>query len=119
MPFILSRVSCPVSKEQEVELKSRLGRTVAFIPGMSEQFLLAGFQDNWHFYLRGDDSRPVAYIEVSVFSNERHRGYDRFSAAVTEIFHAVLGIDPDRVYIKFSDIQAWAVGGRVFDRNGY
>ncbi len=37
MPFIDSKVSVKVSKEQEIELKSRLGEAISIIPGKSEQ----------------------------------------------------------------------------------
>lgn len=40
MPFILARVSTPVSKEQEIEIKSRLGRAIKLVPGKSEEYLL-------------------------------------------------------------------------------
>lgn len=116
MPFIMSKVSVPVDAAQEVQLKSRLGKAMELLPGLSEKYLLAGFESNCRFYLRGN-SEPVAYIEASLFGNERHVGYENFAAAVTKIFVDVLNIQPQNVYIKFSDIAAWSVGGMFFDRS--
>ena len=48
MPFIDSKVSVSLSKEQETELKTRLGQAISLIPGKSESWLMTGFQDNYH-----------------------------------------------------------------------
>ena len=119
MPFIMSKVSCPVSLEQEEQMKFWLGKAIELVPGKSEAYLLAGFEDNCHLYLRGDNTEPVAYIEVSVFGNERHLGYNQLTAEITMMFGEVLGIAPDHVYIKYNDIQAWGVSGVFIDRNQY
>lgn len=116
MPFIISRVSTEITAQQETELKTRLGKAIELIPGKSEEYLLLGFEDNYHLYLRGDNSEPTAYIEASVFGNENHFGYKAFTAAVTKIFNDILGIAPDRIYIRYSDITAWGVQGLYIDR---
>ena len=75
MPFIDSKVSVKVTKEQEKELKTRLGQAISLIPGKSEQWLMTGFQDEYHLYFRGDDSEPVAFIEVRVLGNPDKAAY--------------------------------------------
>lgn len=107
MPFIIARVSTSVSMDQEIEIKSRLGRAIGLVPGKSEDYLLCGIEGNYPLYLRGDNSEPIAYIEASIFGNENHFGYKEFTSEVTRIFSEVLGIAPDRIYIKYSDITAW------------
>lgn len=119
MPFIIARVSTPITKTQETELKSRLGKAIELVPGKSEEYLLLGFEDNYHLYLRGDNSEPTAYVEASIFGNENHFGYKEFTAEVTKAFNEVLGIAPDRIYIKFSDITAWGVNGMYIDRRRF
>ena len=116
MPFIMSKVNVPLNSAQEVQIKSRLGKAIELLPGLSEKYLLAGFESDCHFYLRGENNMPIAYIEVGIFANENHDGYQDFSAEVTKIFAYVLGIPPQNIYIKFSDIPAWSVGGMFFDR---
>ena len=117
MPFLISRVNIPVSRRQEVELKTRLGKAIELVPGKSEEYLLLGFEDNCRLWLRGGDSEPIAYIEANIFGNERHLGYDAFTAEVTHAFHDVLGVAPDRIYINYTDAPAWGAGGGNFDRN--
>lgn len=116
MPFIMSKVNVSIDSAAELELKSQLGKAIELIPGLSEKYLLTGFESNYHFYLRGKNNEAIAYIEVSIFANENHLGYENFAAAVTKIFVEVLNIPPMNIYIKFSDIDAWSVGGIYFDR---
>ena len=118
MPFIMSKVNIPISEEQEIQLKSRLGKAIELLPGLSEEYLMVGFEDNQHIYLRGKN-QPAAYIEISIFGNEIHYGYDKLTAEITKIFNDVLEINPKNIYIKYDDIKIWGVNGMNFDRNDY
>ena len=119
MPFILSKVSTSLTEAQEKEIKTRLGKAISLIPGKSEAYLLCGFEDNYHLYLRGENDAPIAYITVSIFANERHIGNAALFAAITETFREVLGIAPDRIYIKYDDISVWGVCGQAIDRGDF
>ena len=99
MPFIVSKVNIAVKPEQEQTLKERLGKAIELVPGKSEKYLFLSFEDNCHFYLRGQNSRPLAYITASLFGNEDHGGFAAFSAEVTKIYRAVLGIALEDCYI--------------------
>ena len=114
----MSKVNIPISNEQEIMLKSRLGKAIELLPGLSEDYLMAGFEENHHIYLRGKN-QPVAYIKVSIFGNEIHRGYDKLTLAITEIFNDVLNINPQNIYVQYDDIKVWGVNGMNFDRNDY
>lgn len=48
MPFITCKVNRPVSREQEVELKARIGKAIELVPGKSEQYLLLSFEPDSH-----------------------------------------------------------------------
>lgn len=119
MPFIISRTNRNISREQEHQLKTRLGKAIELVPGKSEQYLMLGFEDNCHFWLRGDDRQPMVYIEAAIWGNEAHLGYNEFTVEMTRIFHDVLGVAPDYIYIRYSDIPDWGVAGHNFDRNKY
>ena len=119
MPFIFSKVNVSINAEQEIQLKKRLGKAIEILPGLSEEYLMARFEDNYHIYLRGDNSQPTAYIEISIFGNEVHYGYDKLTAEITKIFNEVLNINPKNVYVKYDDIKNWGFNGITFDRNDY
>ena len=114
MPFVMSKVNVPVNAAQESKFMSRLGKAIEILPGMSERFLLVGIESNCTLYLRGEKI-PTAYIEVNIFGNEIHYGYEKFAVAVTEIFVDVLDIPPQNVYVKFCDLDCWGVAGKLFD----
>ena len=116
MPFIIARVNMSVSREQEQEIKTLLGRAIELVPGKSEQYLMLGFEGDYHFWLRGDDSRPAAYIEASIFENESHLGYEGLTREITQAFRSVLGIPPENIYIKYDDISVWGVNGFTIER---
>ena len=117
MPFITCKVNRPVSREQETELKARMGKAIELVPGKSEEYLLLAFAPESRLWLRGDDSQPVAYIDAAIFGNEGHYGYTEFTAEATRAFGDVLGIPAGNVYIKYEDIIAWGVGGQYIDRS--
>lgn len=111
MPFIDSKVSVSVSEEQERELKTRLGQIISLIPGKSESWLMTGFQDNYHLYFRGDNSQPIAFIEVKVFGKNNPAAFEAMTAEICKIFGDVLGIAPDHIYIKYEAVSEWGWNG--------
>lgn len=117
MPFIISRTNVTISDEQERQLKILLGKAIALVPGKSEQSLMLVFESTRHMWLWGDNSSPSAYIEVSVWDNEQHRGYKLLTAEITRIFNHVLGIKPQNIYLRYADIPCWGTAGMTFDRN--
>ena len=119
MPFVIAKVNVPVSKKQESEVKTLIGKAIENVPGKDENYLLFGIEDDYHFYLRGDGNQKIAYIQANIFGNEDHIGFDRFGAEMTAVFHQVLGIPQENIYIKFDDIKVWSVGGQFIDRSRY
>ncbi len=116
MPFLVSKVNVPVSAEQEKELKARMGKAIELVPGKSEEYLFLSVEEQCRLWLRGDNSRPMGYLTVSIFGNESHTGYQKFSSAVADIYRDLFAISPEDFYIKFDDITAWSVGGQYIDR---
>ena len=119
MPFVLAHVNVPVSREQETEIKTRMGPAIERISGKNENVRLFGIEANGHLYLRGNGTQKMAYIEASIFGNEDHEGVDAFAAAATDIFRQVLGIPAENIYIRSDDIWAWSVSGMFIDRSQY
>ena len=114
MPFINAKVSVAISQEQEKQLKERLGQAIAVIPGKSEQWLMTGFQDNYHLYFRGDNSQPAAFIEVQIYGNSNPAAFDKLTGEITRIFNDILKIAPDHIYIKYSPTSDWGWNGSNF-----
>lgn len=114
MPFINSKISTKITAEQEKEIKSRLGQAIALIPGKSESWLMLGFEPEYKLYFKGDNSAPLAFVEVSVFGGENRDGFDALTGAICKIFNEVLGIAPDHVYVKYEVAKYWGWNGGNF-----
>jgi len=119
MPFVVTCVNVPLGVAEEHELQERFGRAICAVPGKSEQSLMLAFEANCHLYVAGNASQPAAYVEASIFANGGHAGYQEFVRQVSRAFQEVLGIDPRNVYMRFSDIPVWGIGGMVVDRRQF
>lgn len=114
MPFIDSKVSVKMSMEQEVLLKSKLGKAIEAIPGKSESWLMTAFADECHMYFRGDNSVPCAFIEVKVFGGENKAAFSKMTGEVCNIYEEVLGIPQDHIYVKYEACTNWGWNGSNF-----
>lgn len=114
MPFINSKVSVTINEEQEKELKMRLGQAIALIPGKSESWLMTGFEDNYHLYFRGENSEPMAFVEVKVLGAENPTAFDALTGEICKIFGDVLGISADHIYVKYEAVKNWGWNGANF-----
>ncbi|MCI8300399.1 MAG: hypothetical protein HFI69_08620 [Lachnospiraceae bacterium] len=114
MPFINSKVSVSLSKEQEKTLVSRLGQAISLIPGKSESWLMTGFEPEYHLYFRGDDSTPTAFVEVKVFGTENKSAFSALTSEICSMFHEVLNIPQDHIYVKYEAVSNWGWNGSNF-----
>ncbi len=112
MPFINTKVNTAITKEQELTLKTEFGKAISLIR-KSEAWLMLNFEDNCRLYFRGEDS-PAAIAEVKLYGRASASDYDALTAKLTEILSDTLGILPDRIYVKYDEIQTWGMNGSNF-----
>ena len=112
MPFININTNVSVSKQQEVAVKSRLGKAIELIPGKSENWLMVGFEGEHPLYFRGSDKEKIAFVEVSVFGRVSRPAADKLTAAISEILEQELGIQQS--YIKYEEAEIWGWNGSNF-----
>ena len=114
MPFINSKISLKLTKEQAETIKASLGEAIRLIPGKSESWLMVGFEDEYKLYFKGDNSDPIAFVEVSVYGSENPSAFDALTAKICQIFKEVLNISPDHVYVKYQAVSNWGWNGGNF-----
>lgn len=114
MPFINSKISIKITEEQKTDIKTKLGEAISIIPGKSESWLMLGFEDEYSLYFRGDNSEPMAFVEVSVYGQENRQAFSKLTSAICEIFGEVLKISPDHVYVKYDAVANWGWNGGNF-----
>lgn len=114
MPFINSKISTKITKEQEVKIKEELGKAISIIPGKSESWLMVGFEPETSLYFKGDNSQPLAFVDVSIFGGEDKAAFNKMTAEICRIFGDVLGIAADHIYVKYQPIANWGWNGSNF-----
>lgn len=114
MPSIETKVSVPISKEQETELKTKFGKAIELIPGKSENWLMITFQDNCRMYFQGTDQPGAALVDVKIFGEAGPKNFQDLTVSLTGILEEVLGIRPDRTYIRYEQVRYWGWNGSNF-----
>jgi len=114
MPFINSKVNIKILPEQETQLKTKLGKAIELIPGKSESWLMLAFEDDCKLYFKGENSCKIAYVEVKVFGAEDKVAFEKMTVAICEIYNEVLGIAPDKIYVKYETVSNWGWNGKNF-----
>ena len=114
MPFINSKITKKITREEEVVVKEKLGRAIELIPGKSEAWLMLNFEPESHLYFKGSNDKDIAYVEVNVFGNEDKEAFNNFTAEITKIFNEILGIEPERIYVKYETTTNWGWNGGNF-----
>lgn len=113
MPFIQTKTNKTITAEQENQIKERLGKSASII-GKSESWLMLGFEDNCRMYFKGDNSKPMAFVEVKLFGSAPKSAYEKMTAEICTIFGDVLGISADCVYVKYEEVENWGWNGGNF-----
>lgn len=106
MPFINTNTNIEISPEKREVLKSKLGKAIS-IMGKSENWLMLSFEDKCSMYFQGDDNSPMAFVDLSVFGNATDENCERMTKELCKIYNEVLGISPDKLYVKYSSSSQW------------
>lgn len=113
MPFINTKTTAVISKEQETELKDKMGKAISLI-GKSESWLMLNFEDNCRLYFKGDNSKDIAIAEIALFGKASDSQYDALTEKLTEIISDTLKIEPSNIYIKYEEVDHWGYSGFNF-----
>lgn len=111
MPYISTKTN--VAIKNETVLKEKLGKAISLIPGKSEAWLMLNFEDNCRLYFKGSDS-PAVFSEVKIFGKATDKDYDALTAEITKILSEELNVSPDRIYIKYEEVDHWGWNGGNF-----
>lgn len=114
MPFINSRVSIVLEEKQREELKRKLGKVIAVIPGKSEEWLMIELADRCDLSFQGNRKEPAAFVEVKVFGKIPEECLDKLTKEICSIYETDLKIDPKRVYVKYEEVSKWGWNGKNF-----
>ena len=110
MPYIETTTNIGISKRREQAIKERMGEAIELIPDKSENWLMLAFHDNVAMYFKGQDE-PCAICQVRLFGSADENEYARLTEALTDILREELEIEPDRIYVTYSEMDTWGWNG--------
>ena len=113
MPFINVKTNASINQENELKIKAQLGEAIKLI-GKSESWLMINFEDKQRMYFRGDNSSNMAFVQVDLYGAASSSAYNSMTGAITESLNKELGIEPDKIYVKYSEIKNWGFNGGNF-----
>lgn len=113
MPYIQTTTNISITKSQELSLKEKYAQAVSII-GKSEAYLMLGFNPNCSMYFGGDGNNPIAFVEVKFFGKSTADKLDRLTAEICKAVSSELGISPDKIYVKYEEVENWGWNGMNF-----
>ncbi len=112
MPFINIKANVPISKEKEVNIKSRFGEIITDI-GKTESWLMVGIEGDSSLYFKGSDE-PCAIAEVSLYGKASPSAYNSLTGHITDTLTNELSIQSSRIYVKYNEVEYWGLNGNNF-----
>lgn len=113
MPFISTKTTVSISKEQEKELVTRFGKAILNI-GKSEKYLMLDFEDNRRMYFAGSDNKPMAFVDISLLGSASKNSYEALTKDICDAIADVLGFDDSDIYVKYEESKDWGWNGSNF-----
>ena len=114
MPFIEVKTSAKADGAKCEAVKSGLGTAISLIPGKSERWLMVNISCGEKLWFAGDGSKDSAMVKVAVFGKLSERDADRLTSKITQIVSENFGVDPDRIYVAYSEHDKWGWNGSDF-----
>ncbi|MDD3179739.1 MAG: phenylpyruvate tautomerase MIF-related protein [Opitutaceae bacterium] len=114
MPYLKIQTNLPLSKKAERTILSHASTLVAHMLEKPEDFVMVALEPDVPMLFGGDDA-PVAFLELKAVGLPA-RQTKKLSKVLCELVHEHLGIDKDRVYVKFIDVRRfmWGWKGDTF-----
>lgn len=101
MPFLRIQTNQPLTEGEARALAARASVLVAEQLGKPERYVMISAESNPAMQFAGSDA-PLAYLELKSIGLPESQTAD-LSHALCEMLVDTAGIDPDRVYIEFTD----------------
>ena len=114
MPFIETKTTVTVSKDQLAALKDAFAKAIEIIPGKSEEWLMINTVGGCDMAFRGDMDTPCAMIKVEIFGKARDSEYDRLTEELCRVASKILGIPAERIYVRYEEVSHWGYNGFNF-----
>ncbi|MBQ9116082.1 MAG: hypothetical protein IJY04_03575 [Clostridia bacterium] len=106
MPYINTITNVAIPENTEKELAAELGKAITLIRGKTENWLMLNFTENSRMYCAGSDA-PPAMVEIQIFGSASSDEYDALTSAICDLISGKLGINANRIYVKYGEFNRW------------
>ena len=113
MPYINTTTNVKISDEKREVLKFEFGNAIAML-GKTESWLMLNFEDEKEMYFKGNNSSPMAFVDISVFGHSADEQCENMTKEICKILNENLDIAPDKIYVKFTGTNQWGWNNMVF-----
>jgi len=112
MPYINTTTNAKINTTAATELTKAFGKAISIVSGKNESQLMLAFHDSVRMAFKGDEITPTVMLEVDLFGKSDAKELNALTEELTKIVNEVLGISPDRIYVKYLEYSYWGVGGK-------
>ena len=114
MPFLRIQTSTELTAEQANGLAARASALVSEQLDKPERYVMVSVEHNSAMLFAGSDA-PLAYLELKSIGLPESITADT-SRALCQLLAEATGIDPERIYIEFSDAprKMWGWNSSTF-----
>lgn len=114
MPYFAIQTNQPLDAPSTAELTRKASAFVADLLGKPEDYVMAAVKSGTAMTFAGS-AAPAAFVEVKSIGLPDDR-CDALAASISAFVQTALGIEPDRVFIDFIDLQRtrFAWNGKTF-----
>jgi phenylpyruvate tautomerase PptA (4-oxalocrotonate tautomerase family) len=114
MPYLKIQTNLPLGKKSQQSILRSASALVALELGKPEELVMVALEPDTAMLFGGNDE-PVAFLELKSVGLPVRRT-KRLSQALCELIEQHLGINRDRVYVKFIDVNRgmWGWKGDTF-----
>ncbi|GHC11710.1 phenylpyruvate tautomerase MIF-related protein [Cerasicoccus arenae] len=103
MPYLNIQTNQSISPESQDKLLRDSSRIVANGLGKSEEFMMVSIKDETPMMFGGQPG-PTAFLEIKSVGIPGGKTKD-ICRALCDLVYSVAEIPPERVYVKFNDVQ--------------
>lgn len=114
MPFIEVKTNARADDAICEAVKSELGKAISLIPGKSEEWLMVNVSCGEKIWFAKEASGKCAMVKIAVYGKISDRDANRLTARVTQIVSENFDVEPDRIYVAYSEHDKWGWNGSDF-----
>src|SRR5690348_17561208 len=108
MPLLKLETTAPLLEEKGKPLLAALSKAVADAIGKPEQYVMVAASQSR--MLMSGKAGEAAFVDIRSIGGLNGETNRKLSQQICKLLKDSLGIAPDRVYLNFTDVDAWELG---------